>query len=51
MDKPVQLPLPGLRDIPEGYKVEFRATITTKTGKVLYAKNYGIKAFPIMVRK
>lgn len=50
MKTPKQLALPGLRDIPEGHKVEFRAWITLKNGVRLYAKAYGLKAFPVLVR-
>ena len=32
-----------------GYKIIFVASITTKAGKVLYARNYGKRAFPIEV--
>ena len=35
--------------IPEGYEVVFRASITLKNGTVIYAKNYGIRGFPILV--
>lgn len=42
----LKLPLP----IPEGYEVRFVASITLKNGKKLFAKTYGKKAFPIMVR-
>jgi hypothetical protein len=35
--------------IPEGYKVVFRAFITLKNGTVIYAKNYGKRAFPLLV--
>ncbi len=32
-----------------GYKVVFVAYVTTKDGKILYARNYGKRAFPILV--
>jgi hypothetical protein len=32
-----------------GYKIVFVAYVTTKDGKVLYARNYGKRAFPIEV--
>lgn len=32
-----------------GYKVVFRPYITTKSGRVIYARTYGIRAFPILV--
>lgn len=32
-----------------GYKIVFVAWITTKDGKILYARNYGKRAFPIEV--
>jgi hypothetical protein len=35
--------------IPDGYVVVFRASITLKNGKVLYAKQFGIRGFPILV--
>ncbi len=31
--------------------VIFRASTTTKSGKKIYAKDYGKKAFPIKVKK
>lgn len=37
--------------IPEGYEVIFRAFITLKNGRVIYAKQYGIRGFPILVQK
>jgi hypothetical protein len=37
--------------IPEGFEVIFRAFITLKNGTVIYAKQYGIRAFPILVPK
>jgi hypothetical protein len=35
--------------IPDGHEVIFRASITLKNGKVIYAKQYGIRGFPILV--
>jgi len=35
--------------IPEGFRVIFRASITLKNGTVLFAKNYGIRGFPVLV--
>ena len=35
--------------IPDGYELIFRSTITTKSGKVIYAKWFGIRGFPILV--
>jgi hypothetical protein len=35
--------------VPPGMKIEFRAWTTTKDGKRIWAKWYGIKAFPILV--
>jgi hypothetical protein len=32
-----------------GYKIVFVSSIRTKDGKVLYARNYGKRAFPIEV--
>lgn len=43
----VQLKLPF--EIPPGYKVAFVAWVT-KNGKRIYAKTYGKKAFPILVK-
>lgn len=37
--------------IPEDYEVIFRASITLKSGKVLFAKFFGIRGFPILVKK
>lgn len=44
----VQLKLP--LEIPEGYEVRFVASITLKNGRKLYAKQFGKKAFPIVVQ-
>ncbi len=35
--------------VPEGYTIIFRAFITLKNGKKLFAKQCGIRAFPIVV--
>jgi len=35
--------------IPEGYEVIFRASITLRNGTVIYAKDYGIRGFPVLV--
>lgn len=35
--------------IPDGYEIIFRASITTKSGRVVYAKWYGLRGFPILV--
>ena len=35
--------------IPDGFKLIFRSTITLKNGKVLHAKQCGIRGFPILV--
>jgi hypothetical protein len=35
--------------IPDGYKIAFRAWITVK-GRRIYAKAYGLRAFPILVK-
>lgn len=45
MTTQLKLPLP----IPDGYKIVFRASITLKNGKKLFAKQFGIKGFPILV--
>lgn len=46
MSKQLKLNLP----IPDGYKVKFVSFITTKGGKRLYAKQFGKRAFPILVK-
>lgn len=46
MSKQLKLDLP----IPDGYEVKFVAFITTKSGKRLYAKQFGKRAFPILVK-
>lgn len=46
MPKQLKLDLP----MPEGYEVKFVASITTKRGHRIYAKNYGFRAFPIVVK-
>lgn len=35
--------------IPDGYEVIFRASMTTKSGRTIYAKWYGIRGFPMLV--
>ena len=37
--------------VPEGYEVIFRTSFTDKSGKVHFARNYGKRAFRIVVRK
>ncbi|WP_165349627.1 hypothetical protein [Methylibium sp. Pch-M] len=37
--------------IPEDHEVIFRASITLKNGKVLLARFFGIRGFPILVKK
>lgn len=44
--KQLNLALP----IPDGYKLIFRAFITLKNGKRLFAKQCGIRAFPLIVK-
>lgn len=44
--KQLKLDLP----LPEGYEIQFRAFITLKNGKRLYAKQYGLRGFPIPVK-
>ena len=34
-----------------GYKLIFRPYIRFKNGKVIYARNYGLRAFPIWVKE
>jgi len=46
VSKQLKLNLP----IPDGYEVKFVAFITTKGGKRLYAKQFGKRAFPIIVK-
>lgn len=36
--------------LPEGYEIQFRAFITLKNGRKLYAKQYGLRGFPIPVK-
>ena len=36
--------------IPEGYVLKFVAFITLKNGKRLYAKTFGKRAFPLIVK-
>ncbi len=43
--KQQKLPLP----VPDGHTVIFRAYITLKNGKKLFAKQCGLRAFPIVV--
>jgi len=42
-----QLPLP--LPIPEGFKLVFRPWITLKSGRRLYASQFGKRAFPLVV--
>lgn len=42
----LELPLP----VPDGIKLIFRPWRTTRTGKVLWAKHYGIRAWPMYVK-
>lgn len=44
--KQMKLSLP----VPEGYVVKFVAYITLKNGKRLYAKAFGKRAFPLIVK-
>ena len=46
MAQQLKFPFP----VPEGHEVRFTASITLKNGRVIYAKHYGIKAFPILVK-
>jgi hypothetical protein len=36
--------------IPDGYELVFRPHRTLKDGRVIYAKHYGKRAFPMLVR-
>lgn len=36
--------------IPKGYHVVFVAYITLKSGRRIYARQYGKRAFPILVK-
>lgn len=47
MQQQLKLNLP----VPECYELRFTAFITLKSGRKIYAKDYGIKAFPIYVKK
>lgn len=42
----LKLPLP----IPEGYVLVFRPWRTLKNGKRIYAKTYGFRAFPMLMK-
>jgi hypothetical protein len=35
--------------VPEGFKLIFRATKRDKDGNLVYAKNCGLRAFPLVV--
>lgn len=37
--------------IPDGYMLIFRASITTKSGRTIYARQFGIRGFPMLVRR
>ncbi len=37
------------QEVPPGYQVIFRAWITGRDGRRIYAKWYGLKGFPILV--
>jgi hypothetical protein len=39
----------GLYVVPPGFQLIFRAWITGRDGKRIYAKWYGLKGFPILV--
>lgn len=45
MPKQLKLDLP----LPDGYVLKFVASRMTKRGRI-YAKNYGFRAFPIIVK-
>lgn len=36
--------------LPDGYQLIFRQSRKTKTGKVIYAKQCGVRAFPMLVK-
>jgi hypothetical protein len=38
------------RRVPDGYRLIFRAWTTTKANKVIWAKWFGLRGFPILVR-
>lgn len=38
------------RPVPPGYKAVYTAKITLRSGKILYAWKYGLRAFRILVR-
>ena len=46
MAQQLKLALP----VPEGYEIRFVASITLRNGKKLFAKQFGKKAFPIVVK-
>jgi hypothetical protein len=43
----LKLPLP----LPEGYELIFRPYRDLKSGKRIYAKTYGFRAFPMVIKK
>lgn len=36
--------------LPEGFQLIFRPFRKTKSGKVIYAKQFGFRAFPMLVK-
>jgi len=36
---------------PPGFKYIFRASVTLKSGKKIYARDYGKRGLPILVKK
>lgn len=39
------------KKVPPGYRLIFRASITLRDGSKIFARDYGLRGFPILVRK
>jgi len=39
------------REVPPGYRLIFRPYIRLKDGTVLWARQYGLKAWPILIKE
>lgn len=37
-------------EVPKGYRLIFRASKTLKDGTKIYARDFGLKGFPILVK-
>lgn len=47
----VDVEMDGAESVPEGYQVVYTAWITLRNGRRLYAWQYGLKAFRLVIRK